>query len=132
MFISSYHLPKMINTFVSDFSAAFTPISMIIIGSNLANLDVHTLKIPPVLIASLSFRNLLFPVLGIIILKLTGITSVPLYTTVILSACPVAGLVVLFTLQAKGDARPATVLMALSTILCLFTIPLIFVLTRLI
>lgn len=127
MFISSYHLPKMINTFVSDFSAAFTPISMIIIGSNLANLDVHTLKIPPVLIASLSFRNLLFPVLGIIILKYRCT-----YTTVILSACPVAGLVVLFTLQAKGDARPATVLMALSTILCLLTIPLIFVLTRLI
>lgn len=122
----------MINTFVSDSSAAFTPILMIVIGSNLANLDVRTLKIPPVLIASLFFRNLLFPVLGIIILKLAGITDVPLYTTVTLSACPVAGLVVLFTLQAKGDARPATVLMALSTILCLLTIPLIFVLTRLI
>ncbi len=86
----------MINTFVSDSSAAFTPISMIVIGSNLANLDVRTLKIPPVLIASLFFRNLLFPVLGIIILKLAGITGVPLYTTVILSACPVARLVILF------------------------------------
>ncbi|WP_368731399.1 hypothetical protein [Bifidobacterium longum] len=43
-----------------------------------------------------------------------------------LSACPVAGLVVLFTLQSNGDARPATVLMSISTILSLVTIPLVY------
>lgn len=102
------------------------------IGSNLVDLNLHTLKMPKVLTVSLFYRNVLFPVLGIIILKLAGITGIPLYTTVILNACPAAGLVVLFTLQAKGDARPATVLMGLSTILCLLTIPLAFILARLI
>lgn len=132
MFVTSYHLPKMIDVFVSDASAAFTPVSMIVIGSNLADFDFHALKMPKALTISLFFRNLLFPVLGIMILKLAGITGIPLYTTVILNACPVAGLVVLFTLQAKGDAKPATVLMGLSTILCLVTIPLAFLLAKVI
>ena len=43
-----------------------------------------------------------------------------------LSACPVAGLVVLFTLQAGGYAKPATILMSISTILSLVTIPIVY------
>ena len=45
-----------------------------------------------------------------------------------MAACAVAGLVVLFTLQAQGDAAPAISLMSLSTILSLITIPLVFAL----
>ena len=99
---------------------------MIVIGSNLANLSIKNIKLPTALLGSLFVRNIFFPILGTIILLLLGITGVPLFTTVILSACSVAGLVVLFTLQSNGDERPATVLMSISTILSLATIPLVY------
>jgi hypothetical protein len=62
----------------------------------------------------------------IVLLKLLGVSGVALYTTIVMTACPVAGIVVLFTLQAHADAGPAISLMSLSTILSLVTIPLIF------
>lgn len=131
LFISSYRLPKLISGFINYTSPAFTPLSMIVIGSNLANLDFKNIRLPKSLWFSLFVRNLIFPILGIFILVLMRISGVPLYTTVILSACPVAGLVVLFTLQAHGDARPATILMSLSTILSLITIPIVYWITSL-
>ena len=119
-------VPSMLTSFLDYASAAFTPLSMIIIGSNLADMRRADLKVPPVLGATILLRNLVFPALTIVILKCLGLTGVPLMTTVILAACPVAGLVVLFTLQARGDARPATVVMSVSTLLSLVTIPLVF------
>lgn len=126
MFVSSTHLPRLLAAFVDYTSPAFTPLSMIIIGSNLANLNLRDVQLPGALWISLLVRNLVFPLLGTLILLALGISGVPLFTTAILSACPVAGLVVLFTLQAGGDAKPATILMSVSTILSLVTIPLVY------
>lgn len=126
MFVTSYRLPELLSSFINYTSPAFTPLSMIVIGSNLANLSLRDVRLPGSLWVSLVVRNLVFPLLGIIILLALGVSGVPLFTTVILSACPVAGLVVLFTLQAGGDAKPATILMSVSTILSLVTIPLVY------
>lgn len=131
MFVTSFRLPSLVDGFINYTSPAFTPMSMIIIGSNLAGLNLKDIRLPRVLWTSLALRNLVFPILGIFILVLLGIHGIPLYTTVILSACPVAGLVVLFTLQAHGDAKPATILMSISTILSLLTIPLVYLICRL-
>lgn len=126
IFVTSYRLPKLLSSFINYTSPAFTPLSMIVIGSNLANLKLRDIKLPLPLWVTLFLRNLLFPIIGILLLKLMGVTGAPLLVTVILSACPLAGLVVLFTLQAGGDARPATLLMSLSTILSLLTIPVVY------
>lgn len=126
MFLSSYHLPTLLENFIGYTSPAFTPLSMIVIGSNLANLNLRDVRLPKALWVSLVVRNLVFPILGALILLAMGVSGVPMMTTVILSACPVAGLVVLFTLQTGGDARPATILMSVSTILSLVTIPIVY------
>lgn len=126
MFVTSYHLPKLLSSFIDYTSPAFTPIAMIVIGCNLANLSLKDVKLPGSLWVSLVVRDLVFPILGALILLAMGVSGVPMVTTVILSACPVAGLVVLFTLQAGGDAKPATILMSISTILSLVTIPIVY------
>lgn len=46
MFISSYRLPKLVSGFINYTSPAFTPLSMIVIGSNLANLNLRDIKLP--------------------------------------------------------------------------------------
>lgn len=99
---------------------------MIVIGSNLADLNLRDVKLPVALWVSLILRNLIFPIIGILILLIFRVSGVPLLVTVILNACPVAGLVVFFTLQSRNNAKPATILMSISTILSLLTIPLVY------
>lgn len=129
IFAFSVHLPSLVTTFLTYGSQAFTPLSMMIIGSNLVGMKLKNIHLDGPMVVTLLFRNLLFPLINLVILILMGIHGVALLTTVILAACPVAGLVVLFTLQAMGDTKPAVVLMSLSTILSLVTIPIVYLLT---
>ncbi|WP_225424647.1 hypothetical protein [Lactiplantibacillus mudanjiangensis] len=55
-----------------------------------------------------------------------GISGTAFSVLLLMSACPVASLGVLFTLQAKGNTDPAVTLMGLSTVFSLVTIPLVF------
>ena len=113
LFVFSIKIPSVPNQIIKYVGSFNTPLSMIVIGNSLGNI---------------TFSNLLFPIIAIFILQFLGVTGIAFYTTVVMAACPVAGLVVLFTLQAQGDAAPAISLMSLSTILSLITIPLVFAL----
>lgn len=126
IFVFSVHLPRIVTTFLTYGSNAFTPLSMMIIGSNLVSVKLTDIKMGATSLVALAFRNLIFPAVNLLILWVMHIQGIALLTTVILAACPVAGLVVLFTLQAKGNPRPGVVLMSVSTILSLLTIPLIY------
>ncbi|MHA8137686.1 AEC family transporter [Lactobacillaceae bacterium Scapto_B20] len=132
MFSFSIKVPGTLNIAIKDISLINTPVSMIVIGNSLANIKVNRELFDWHIWLSILFRNLLFPIIAILILKSMGITGIPLFTTVLMTACPVAGVVVLFTLQSDGDTSPAISLMSLSTIICLVTIPLIFTIINII
>ncbi|MFC6260702.1 AEC family transporter [Levilactobacillus fujinensis] len=132
IFVSGLHLPSLLNQTITYVSSINTPLSMIVIGNSLAAVKLNRHTLDHRLWGPLLLRNLLFPIIMLLILRLFGVQGIPLYTTVLMGACPVAGNVVLFTLQAHGDTSPAVTLMSLSTILCLVTIPLIFTLSNLI
>lgn len=131
MFYFSWHFPSLISSFIGYGSAAFTPMSMIIIGSNLVGVKLANLKISWGEFGTLLLRHIIYPLVTLCLLKLFAISGTALYTTVILGSCPVAGLVVLFTLQSKGDTKPAVTLMSISTLLSLVTIPLVFAIANL-
>ena len=117
--------PKEIIKYVGSIN---TPLSMIVIGNSLANIKFSRQMLNKSLLMTILLRNLLFPIIGIFLMKIIGVTGVAFYTTLVMSACPVAGLVVLFTLQAKGETTPAVSVMSLSTVLSLITIPIVFAL----
>jgi len=131
LFVTSVQLPTIANRAVTYVSSINTPLSMIVIGNSLADVKLNRDTFDKRLWWVLLLRNLLFPYLAIVILELLGITGVPLYTTVLMAACPVAGLVVLFTLKVHGHPGPAVALMSLSTIISIATIPLVFALVNL-
>jgi len=130
IFVSAVHLPSLLNQTITDVSSINTPLSMIVIGNSLAAVKLNRQTLDPRLWWPLLLRNLLFPITNILILRAFGVSGIPLYTTVLMAACPVAGNVVLFTLKAHGDTAPAVTLMSLSTILCMGTIPLVFALSN--
>ncbi|EEI21069.1 hypothetical protein G8J22_02652 [Lentilactobacillus hilgardii] len=129
-FVASFQLPGPANEVVKYISSINTPLSMIVIGNSLGNIKINRQLVDWHLWLALFFRNVLFPMIAIMVLQLLTISGVALYTTVLMAACPAAGLVVLFTLQAYGDTSPAVALMSLSTILSLVTIPLVFALMK--
>ena len=126
MFVFSLRLPGTINTVVKYVGSINTPLSMIVIGNSLANIKFSRDMLDKNIGLTLILRNLILPIIMVFLLKYLGVTGIAYYTTIIMTACPVAGIVVLFTLQAHGDAGPAISLMSISTILSLVTIPLIF------
>lgn len=126
MFLLSLRLPNTLNQVVKYVGSINTPLSMIVIGNSLANIKLSKDMLNKNLGLTLILRNLIFPILMVFMLKFLGVTGIAYYTTIIMTACPVAGIVVLFTLQAHGDAGPAISLMSISTILSLITIPLVF------
>jgi len=128
IFVFSVKIPNMPNQVIKYIGSINTPLSMIVIGNSLANIKFTKDMLGKEIGLTILLRNLIFPMIGIVILKLVGVTGITFYTTIVMAACPVAGLVVLFTLQVQDDTAPAISAMSLSTILSLITIPLIFAL----
>lgn len=125
LFLSSWQLPGILNRIVTAVGSVNTPLSMIVIGNSLAQITLNRQMLNPWLGLTLLLRNLLFPLLGAGILTLLGVSGVAYTTTLIMIACPVAGIVVLFTLQIHADPTPAIAVMSLSTLLSLVTIPVV-------
>lgn len=128
IFMISFKMPVPVDRVIHYVSSINTPLSMIVIGNSLGNIRISRQLIDWHLWLAIFFRNLLFPIVAMFILRALTVSGVALDTTVLMAACPTAGLVVLFTLQAYGDASPAVALMSLSTILSLATIPIVFAL----
>ncbi|MCV3295563.1 MAG: AEC family transporter [Oenococcus sp.] len=130
IFLTRFQLPKIASATIAAISTINTPLSMIIIGSSLATIKIRKEITNPYVWFVILLRNLLFPIAAILILQALSVTNTAFYTTVLMAACPTAGLVVLFTIQAKGNPSPAIAIMGLSTILSLVTIPAIFYLAN--
>lgn len=132
IFVFSIKVPGTPNQVIKYVGSINTPLSMIVIGNSLANIKFSRDMLNKEIGLTILLRNLIYPIVGILILKLVGVTGIAFYTTIVMAACPAAGLVVLFTLQAEGDVAPAISLMSLSTILSLLTIPVVFALGNMI
>ena len=77
-------------------------------------------------------RNLFFPIVILGILCVLPLPAIAKMTTLIMATCPVAGVVVLFSLLSNFDVKFPTKLMCLSTLGAIITIPLVICLATLI
>ncbi|MFT8726920.1 MAG: AEC family transporter [Liquorilactobacillus ghanensis] len=126
IFFFSLHVPTILNQAITYISNANTPMSMIVVGSSLANSKLNKESFSRPIITSLALRNIIYPLITLVILLLMNINGTAFSVSLLLAACPAASLGVLFTLQIHQDASPAVSLMSLSTIFSLLTIPLVF------
>ncbi|MBC9720696.1 MAG: AEC family transporter, partial [Lactobacillus sp.] len=76
-------------------------------------------------------RNLFFPLIILGFLLILPLPSIAKMTTLIMAACPVAGVVVLFSLISNFEVKFPTKLMCLSTLVAIITIPVIISLANL-
>ncbi|MCH4007434.1 MAG: AEC family transporter [Eubacterium sp.] len=126
IFMFSVNLPGPLTQAISYVSDANTPLAMFVVGDSLAQFhwNKEAFNIP--VFSALLLRNFLLPLGGALFYPVFGLQGTAFWATVLLSACPSASMCVLFAVQEDMDPTCGISLMTISTVLCIFTIPLVF------
>ncbi|MGN1272520.1 MAG: AEC family transporter [Lactobacillus sp.] len=125
LFVTQFKIPDLLATPMNYISDINTPLSMIVIGTNLGSINLKDDWHDYLAWSGVLVRNIVFPLLVLGILVLIPLSYTAKITTLIMAACPVAGVVVLFSLISNYDVKFPTKLMCLSTLSAVVTIPLI-------
>ena len=124
-FVTGLRLPAVVQDGISLVGDITVPLSMMLVGSILAKSRLLSLVNDPRVLPVIFMRLLGIPLAAFFILRLFVHNSVMLGVIVMLAATPAAALTVIFAEQYKGNTAAASKIVALSSILCLLSIPLI-------
>lgn len=111
-------------------TTVFLPLSQFILmlwlGVNLTSQDFRRLRIQPkATLVGLGSQLLLLPLLGFAIAAVSGLSPALAVGVVVIAACPGGSMSNLFTLLAQGDIALSVTLTALSSVVTVFTIPVV-------
>lgn len=109
-----------------------TPLSMLIIGSNLSELSLKEVFNDKKCWQSTFLKNIFIPIVSMIILMFFHFDKIAYMSLIIMISCPIAGVVVLFSILNQFDTKFPIKLMCHSTIMSAVSIPLIIYLANLI
>lgn len=127
-FVTQLKLPQIIVQPMNYIADINTPLSMIVIGTNLGSINLKGDLKNKFVWWGIAARNIFFPLCVLGILWLIPLAHLAKLATLIMAACPVAGVVVLFSLISKFDVKFPTELMCLSTLFAIITLPLMIIL----
>lgn len=124
-----FSLPKVITDTISSISRCTTPVSMFVIGAILADADIRTMFSKDVLYFTF-WRLLGLPLLVWIVLLPFHLDSLLVSICVIMSGMPAGSTTSILADQYGGDAMFASQMTFVSTLLSVFTIPLLGILLK--
>lgn len=130
-YISGFTLPDIIGGPVKSVGAVTSPLAMIIVGSHLAEINFKELFTNKYSYLLCFLKLLVVPAAALILVKLIiGTGSLLAAVLVIQAAMPSAMCAVIFSEQYKGDVTFATKGVLLTTLMCIFTIPIFAILLQ--
>lgn len=118
-------LPAVLTEVFSTAAGATVPVSMIIIGCQLAKAPLKEAFSNAKVWMTCFLRLIATPVVILLLMKLIGADAALTGSMVICAACPTAVVVTMFSVQYGGDPLLASETTMLTTVLSLATIPLI-------
>jgi predicted permease len=134
IFLLPFQWPAVISKFLQTLGAVTTPLSMLVIGSLMANMEMkkllYVLKSPHIWLVVLT--RLVFIPLIIIPLLYSGIKYEILVTAILVSGMPSGPTTPMFAKKYGGDAYFGSVGVCITTFLALFTLPFLYWLINLI
>lgn len=128
LFIFSIKLPYPIQATLDTIGGTTTPLSMLIVGSMLAEMEVKELFKGFELYYGSFIRLIAAPLLVYSILKLTGVSGMDLGIPVLIAAMPAAANSAIFAARYGGNSEFASKMIFITTVLSAATIPLILLL----
>ena len=116
--------------------ALVAPLSMVVIGLRLAEIDFSGILTDVYMYLFLALRHLALPLVLVGIMRLLMLAGMPitkdaLLVVTILAATPAASSATMFAEKYDCDAGYASKLVAVSTILCIATMPLVVMIAQL-
>ena len=123
LYVLSIHIPSPASDVVGYLAAMNTPLSMIVVGVNLAAFSLRTIFSDKFVWLGVFARNILVPAIFIVLLGLLPIDPVARMAILISIATPVGAMLVIFSVRHDQDTQFATRLLCLSTLLCVITLP---------
>lgn len=124
IYLTQIKLPIMIHIPLEDLASINTPLSMLIIGSNLSEISLNEVFSSKESWQGTLSRNVVVPLVAMLILKLFHLSKLAYISLAIMISCPVAGVIVLFSILNDFDVKLPTQLLCLSTLVSVCTIPL--------
>ena len=124
LYILSVHIPSPASDVVGYLAAMNTPLSMIVVGVNLAAFSLRTIFSDKFVWLGTLARNIIVPALFIVLLGFLPIDPVARMAILISVSTPVGAFLVIFSVRHDQDTQFATRLLCLSTLLCVITLPL--------
>lgn len=124
-FLASWQFPSLVEQTVDHVAAMNTPLSMIVVGANLAAISVRSVFRDRDAWLGMLARNLVVPLVFVAGFAFLPLDPVAKMATLIAIAAPVGAFVVMFSILHGRDTRFATRLLMVSTLASIVTIPLI-------
>ena len=127
------YVPDLVIESLSMLEGLVAPLSMLVIGLRLADMDFHGILRDRHLFVFLALRHVLLPAAVILITKLlpligAGVHESVIMVAVILASAPAASSATMFAEQFDCDAQYVSRVVAISTILSIITMPLMLML----
>jgi predicted permease len=125
IFITSFRIPHVLLVPIKSFAALNTPLPMVVIGYYLS--QITTLKVleDKNLVITTVVKLLASPLIALLMLYSAGVRGLLLTSVIISASAPSAANTVMFSVLFNRDAKLAVTLVSLSTLLSLFTMPLV-------
>ena len=125
IYLSRLHVPAPVESFIKSMSNLTAPLSMIIIGDSMAKMDLKKLFTNVRLIVFSIIKLIIVPVAGVFLLKWIGIDATLLGVCMVILATPAASMTAMLAQEYNGDYELASQGVAITTVLCIVTIPLV-------
>lgn len=131
LFISGVRLPMPVRSAVGYISSLNTPLAMVVIGAQMAAVNLPELLREVRLLGVAAMKLLILPAITMVVLLPFKLDPVIYTAVVILSGCPAAGASSLMCQMAGKDAAYAARLVTFTTILSVVTLPVVSALAKL-
>ncbi|MGO8694263.1 MAG: AEC family transporter [Rectinemataceae bacterium] len=125
LFVEGVSLPAPLGQALGSLGDCTTPLSMALIGSIIARMELRTLAGNPRLYATTAFRLAVFPLVLYVALRTLGFSGILLALPVVVGGMPVAVNSAILAEAYGGDSETASSLVAISTLVSLVSIPLL-------
>ena len=125
IYLTRVPVPKFIESTVTYLSNLTAPLSMIVIGSSMADMKLRDMCTDVRLLIFSGLKLLLIPIVGVLLIKLTGASALFVGVCVIMLGTPVGSMTAMLAQTHDSNAELASRGVALTTVLSVVTLPIV-------
>lgn len=122
-FLTSWSLPDLLGQAAGHVAAMNTPLSMIVVGANLAAISLRSVFRDRLAWSGALVRNVVVPLIFVAAMVFVPLDPVAKLATLIATAAPVGAFLVMFAILHGWDTRFPTRYLAVSTVSAIVTMP---------